>query len=529
MALFCFGFSTIGFAADSALPFPKPAFSIDDTNDVSIAASAPVAAVAMNGGAVKILELPSGKVRQTLETDLGSIFTLALSPDGTRLAVSYTSKEGKQGTAVVTLPDGKVRYATTEGYVNKPHWFGNKEKLLLASTSTGSLGALWTVNALNGQVVEDFGHAVPNPTQATASPSGRFLGFGLIQMKDYDNNTEVKDKLPLSPEQRYEAFSSMAFAPDTPYLWVAGRSTLPLIVLDTMNGEPAAFISRMSGLSYYHSLAFTQDAKALFGLDWSGLDVYGVQSHQGLQHWSIDQFPPLEDPQETISSADSMESGHQNWTVIQCSHHPGPTTTSFTKKIALFFSPESLAAVIARADLLQQRSKLFQQWEKVEEATLRDAVKADPNFAHFADPAGNTMMHLAALRNFTGLAEDLRALSVSVLMSNQDSQTALHVAVNSKNKDMTTWLIDHGAKLDPWDKDGFTPLILAIFSEQKEVAQLLLDKGASPDEFESIFTGKVFSEREKKLSTAFNDFTTAHKELADWFVQAIHLKAVKGP
>jgi len=68
--------------------------------------------------------------------------------------------------------------------------------------------------------------------------------------------------------------------------------------------------------------------------------------------------------------------------------------------------------------------------------------------------------------------------SGDVNMKNSDGDTALHYAAGEGNLEITTYLLDHGAKLEAVNKWGNTPFLAAVIGKNMTTVRYLLDHGA---------------------------------------------------
>jgi ankyrin repeat protein len=100
------------------------------------------------------------------------------------------------------------------------------------------------------------------------------------------------------------------------------------------------------------------------------------------------------------------------------------------------------------------------------------------------DPSGNTLLHLLVSSNLYTLTTLLPKQQPKALNTpNYDGQTALHKAALTQNLQITTYLIHHGADIQPRDNREETPLHLTCRTTSPVSSQILnnlLNTGADP-------------------------------------------------
>ena len=105
---------------------------------------------------------------------------------------------------------------------------------------------------------------------------------------------------------------------------------------------------------------------------------------------------------------------------------------------------------------------------------------ADVNFLH--DATGWAPMHFAALVNDIAMMQMLVDHNADVNISGNSAETPICVAIATNKPAAVSFLIEHGASVEPVTKGDVTgpnPIQLAIESGSKDIIALLLHKGVS--------------------------------------------------
>ncbi|CAN1847292.1 Integrin-linked protein kinase 1 [Linum perenne] len=94
------------------------------------------------------------------------------------------------------------------------------------------------------------------------------------------------------------------------------------------------------------------------------------------------------------------------------------------------------------------------------------------------DP-GVRLMYAANEGNIDGIQELLDS-GIDINFRDIDNRTALHIAACQGLTEVTSFLLDKGAEVDPKDRWGSTPLADAIYYKNHDVIKLLEKRGAKP-------------------------------------------------
>lgn len=100
------------------------------------------------------------------------------------------------------------------------------------------------------------------------------------------------------------------------------------------------------------------------------------------------------------------------------------------------------------------------------------------------DEAGNTALHIAAMRNDASSVEIIRMLlktgQLKPVDANVEGKTALHVAADRNADRAADALVTAGADVNARDRGGNTPLHVAAAAGNPAMVEFLLAKGATP-------------------------------------------------
>lgn len=103
---------------------------------------------------------------------------------------------------------------------------------------------------------------------------------------------------------------------------------------------------------------------------------------------------------------------------------------------------------------------------------VEQMLKADPALCNAKGSHGIPVMYFAALSGSAEMAETLLACGASP-NGGEGVITPLHGAVMANKKDMTAWLLAHGASIDAKDYSGKTALEFAVASKRTEIAETI--------------------------------------------------------
>lgn len=116
---------------------------------------------------------------------------------------------------------------------------------------------------------------------------------------------------------------------------------------------------------------------------------------------------------------------------------------------------------------------------------LKILIRYTSNIDH-KDSCENTALHYACkseifAQNYLRCAECLLASGADVNAEDLTGKTPLRVCIEASNLENTLLLLDRGARMDSYTKDGMTLLMAAVFYNCHEVLRLLIKKGALRD------------------------------------------------
>jgi len=107
------------------------------------------------------------------------------------------------------------------------------------------------------------------------------------------------------------------------------------------------------------------------------------------------------------------------------------------------------------------------------------------------DQDGHTLLHLAAGKNQTAIAERLIALGANLNVRDNVGYTPLHAAVRDGKQRCAEFLLQHGADPKIPDNNNSTPLQTAIYFGFQDIARSLVSNGAPMDIFTAAGAGMV--------------------------------------
>jgi ankyrin repeat protein len=88
-------------------------------------------------------------------------------------------------------------------------------------------------------------------------------------------------------------------------------------------------------------------------------------------------------------------------------------------------------------------------------------------------------IHDAARAGDVAKVKQLLAANPELVHAKTGVYTPLHYAAENGHDEIVLLLLDHGARVDEWEKDGCTPLHWAVISGHRSTAGLLLSRGAN--------------------------------------------------
>ena len=103
---------------------------------------------------------------------------------------------------------------------------------------------------------------------------------------------------------------------------------------------------------------------------------------------------------------------------------------------------------------------------------VKRMLKADPALCNAKGSHGIPVMYFAALSGSTDIAETLLACGASP-NGGEGVITPLHGAVMANKKEMTMWMLTHGASTEAKDYSGKTALEFAVASKRTEIAETI--------------------------------------------------------
>ncbi|XP_057990379.1 ankyrin repeat-containing protein At5g02620-like [Hevea brasiliensis] len=136
-------------------------------------------------------------------------------------------------------------------------------------------------------------------------------------------------------------------------------------------------------------------------------------------------------------------------------------------------------------------AKMLTKTSTDEDTALHEAVRnnhlqvveiligENPEFANIANAAGESPLHLAAVRENNIIASKILEICPSPAYSGPNGKTALHEAVISKDEDLIGKILEKNSSLTKeQDKEGCTPLHYASYFNLLQIVEVLLLKDA---------------------------------------------------
>eukprot|EP00128_Syssomonas_multiformis_P007040 Colp12_sorted_trinity150504_noHs@22461 len=128
------------------------------------------------------------------------------------------------------------------------------------------------------------------------------------------------------------------------------------------------------------------------------------------------------------------------------------------------------------------KALLFHAITTAEVGIVRFVVEIYPDCANATDCDGELPLHAAVKTRNLRICACLLACGADPNKCHYSDRSALHVAAENKDTEISRLLIDHGADLNKRDSfPGATPLHIAVFTENYSLCLLLLENGADPN------------------------------------------------
>jgi ankyrin repeat protein len=138
-----------------------------------------------------------------------------------------------------------------------------------------------------------------------------------------------------------------------------------------------------------------------------------------------------------------------------------------------------------RRDLFLPETYNSTEYHAVHEAALNGnqsemdrMLDSSPKLINVPDYDGNTLLHLAVLRNEAAEVDDLLARRSDVNAQNTAKMTPMHIAAKQGERGIVVLLLGHNPNLSLKDSRGWTALTWSVNAHHDEIAQLLRAAGA---------------------------------------------------
>ncbi|KAJ9159269.1 hypothetical protein P3X46_024785 [Hevea brasiliensis] len=149
-------------------------------------------------------------------------------------------------------------------------------------------------------------------------------------------------------------------------------------------------------------------------------------------------------------------------------------------------------------------AKMLKKTSTDEDTALHEAVRnnhlqvveiligENPEFANIANAAGESPLHLAAVRENNIIASKILEICPSPAYSGPNGKTALHEAVISKDEDLIGKILEKNSSLTKeQDEEGWTPLHYASYFNLLQIVEVLLLKDGKSAAYIGDKSGKT--------------------------------------
>jgi beta-lactamase regulating signal transducer with metallopeptidase domain len=114
-------------------------------------------------------------------------------------------------------------------------------------------------------------------------------------------------------------------------------------------------------------------------------------------------------------------------------------------------------------------------------AAVKMLLDHGASFANVTDPKIQTLLKAAALGDLAAI-QRMIAQGTSINSVDGNGYNALTISVAMHNDDCANWLIDHGADVKGYARDGvYSPLRFAVWRKQLDLVEKLITAGAKPE------------------------------------------------
>lgn len=165
-----------------------------------------------------------------------------------------------------------------------------------------------------------------------------------------------------------------------------------------------------------------------------------------------------------------------------------------------------MMAILLIAARATQAQEIFDAIKNNDSIKVRVLVAADKSLVHSRDLAGNTLLHIAAVRGYVNISEYLLSEGADIESKNNLGYTPLGYLCRSAGQIETARiLIGKGADIDAKDPLGQTPLNNAVmYNDDNRIIDLLLDHNAMVDTSQQSLADMVTSASRRGHLRLFN-------------------------